>query len=47
MAPGASYGGATRSVIPVGRRMQPCSAPIQADQQLLDQQSIIDDGIHY
>jgi hypothetical protein len=33
-------------VVPVRRRVQPSPAPIEANQQFLDQQSIIEDDVH-
>lgn len=46
MATGAGHRGATRSVVPGGRRVQPSSAPIDADQVFLDQEPIIGDDLH-
>jgi len=47
MPPSAGHRGAARSVVPMRRRVQPGSAPINADQQFLDQESIIEDDLHY
>jgi hypothetical protein len=47
MPPGARRRGAARSVVAICRRAQPCSAPIDADQQFLDQESIVEDDLHY
>jgi hypothetical protein len=45
--PGSSYRSTTRSVIPVRGCMQLHASPIDTNQQFLDQQPIVDKGIHY
>ncbi|MGH9100013.1 MAG: hypothetical protein ACRDV8_07275 [Acidimicrobiales bacterium] len=47
MTSGAGHRGSARSVVPVRGGVKLRSAPIKADQQLLDQQSIVEDDIHY
>ncbi|MGH9092592.1 MAG: hypothetical protein ACRDZR_14635 [Acidimicrobiales bacterium] len=47
MTSSAGHGGATCSVVPVRGGMQLRSMPIEADEQLFDQQSVVEDDIHY
>jgi hypothetical protein len=47
VAAGTRNRGAARPVVPVRRGVELSAAPIETDQQFLDQQSIIEDDIHY